>query len=229
MVSLVCPHCGDRCHFEHRWTLSSYPSEFSTPSIFTCDGCGRPIAAMTNFENEIEEYWPTKVKKDFPDVPTPIATTASEAHICLGAGSPRGAVALARAVVESVANDKGIRRGTPQSKIDELHRRNYISDDMKDAAHEIRFAGNEAAHSDVVAELLTIEDADQIVSLMDNILEHIYQRPARVARIRERREQRKAQARAGEQLTSMDLIQRELGGQVLGERDPSSYSDEPPF
>jgi hypothetical protein len=109
---------------------------------------------MVDYENEIEEYWPTKVKKDFPDVPPRIAATASEAHICLGAGSPHGAVALARAVVESVAKDKGINKGTLQSKIDGLRQINCISDTMTEAVHEIRFAGNETAHGDLVAEPL---------------------------------------------------------------------------
>jgi Domain of unknown function (DUF4145) len=156
---------------------------------------------MINFENEIEEYWPTRTRKDFPDVPVEIAAAASEAHICLGAGSPRGAVAIARAVVESVAKQKGIRKGTPQSKIDALHQKGLISTDMRDAAHEIRFAGNEAAHGDIVAEPMSIEEAGVIASFMDNILDQAYQGPARVARMRARREQRKANSKTGNELT----------------------------
>jgi hypothetical protein len=38
----------------------------------------------------IHESWPTKAKKDFPDVPAQIASTASEAHICLGRARPVG-------------------------------------------------------------------------------------------------------------------------------------------
>jgi hypothetical protein len=188
---------------------------------------------MTDFDGEydvylIREYWPTKAKKDFPDVPERIAATASEAHICLGAGSPHGAVALARAVVESVAKDKGIHRGHLQSKIDELHQKSLISYDMKEAAHEIRFAGNEAAHGDLVAEPLGIEDAKIIVSFMDNILDQVYQGPARVEQMRSRRKEREAKTKTGKELTGMDLIEQELGGQVIGE-PPSGYSDEPPF
>jgi hypothetical protein len=43
-----------------------------------------PTAAMIDYSGDIIdilEYWPsTKAKKDFPDVPAPIAATASEAH-----------------------------------------------------------------------------------------------------------------------------------------------------
>jgi uncharacterized protein DUF4145 len=87
---------------------------------------------MIDREGAFVEYWPTKVgTTTFPDVPTPIATTASEAHMCLEVGSPRGAVALARAVVESVARDNGIHKGTLQAKIDGLRQKNCIRDTMR--------------------------------------------------------------------------------------------------
>lgn len=188
---------------------------------------------MTEFSNDPEvywivEYWPTKVKKDFPDVPTQIAAAASEAHICLGAGSPRGAVALARAVVESVAKDKGILKGSLESKINGLRQKGEISDAMAEIAHEIRLVANEIVHSDLVAELLTIEDSGKIVSLMDSILQRVYQEKAELVRIRDRHEQRKANAKTGKELTGTDLIEQELGGQVIGE-PASGYFDEPPF
>jgi hypothetical protein len=184
---------------------------------------------MIDFQNEILEYWPTKVRKDFPHVPSQIAATASEAHICLGAGSPRGAVALARAVVESVAKDKGIVKGTPQSKIDRLHEQSFISNDMRDAAHEIRFAANAAVHGDIVTEQLSVKDAEVIISFMDNILDQVYQGPARVEQMRARRREWEVQVKASKELTGMDLIQRELGGRVIGEIEPSDHSNEPPF
>jgi len=99
-------------------------------------------------------------------------------------------VALARSVLEAVAKQKGIIKGTLKSKIDAPHAAGHISEAMSEAAHEIRFAGNEAAHGDLVAEQLKIEDADEIVALMDAVLERVYQEPAQVARIREKRERR---------------------------------------
>jgi hypothetical protein len=53
---------------------------------------------------------------------------------------------------------------------------------MRDAAHEVRFAGYEAAHGDLVSEQITIEDAEEIVVLMDAIQERVYQDPAQLAR-----------------------------------------------
>jgi uncharacterized protein (DUF305 family) len=141
------------------------------------------------FSGVIQKFWPEPgaTGKDFPDVPASVATAANEAHLCLTAGSPHGAVALARAVVESVAKQKGITTGNLQGKIDNLYKDGHISEAMKEAAHEIRFAGNEVAHGDLVAESLNSEDAEEIVSLMDTILERVYQEPAQVERIRNQR------------------------------------------
>jgi hypothetical protein len=88
---------------------------------------------------------------------------------------------------------------------------------MKEAAHEIRFAGNEVAHGDLVAEPLGKEDAEEIVSLMDTILERVYQEPAQVARIRQQRENRKAKPARAED-DELPTKGRE-----------GSTSDEPPF
>ncbi len=54
-----------------------------------------------------------------------------------------------------------------------------------------------------------IEDAAEIVGLMDSILERVYQEPARVAKIRtkrERRQQNAAQGGAGRGRTGRVLV-----------------------
>jgi hypothetical protein len=77
-----------------------------------------------SFTGEVVRYWPTETgEKDFPDVPEQIAATATEAHLCLVVGSPHGAVALARAVVESVAKDKGVVKSGVAAKIEALLQR----------------------------------------------------------------------------------------------------------
>ena len=97
---------------------------------------------------------------------------------------------MARAAVEATAKERGITKGNLESKIDQLAKDDHISEAMRLAAHEIRFAGNEAAHGDLVDEPITVDDAAEIVDLMDAILERVYQEPAKVARVRASREAR---------------------------------------
>ncbi len=128
-----------------------------------------------------------------------------------------GAVALARAVVESVAKDKCITKGNLESKIDQLFTLGYISEAMREAAREVRFAGNEVAHGDLVAEVVNHDDAEGIVQLMNSVLERVYQEPARVARIREKRENRKAKIKAKVEVPTPETTADD------------GFTDEPPF
>jgi Domain of unknown function (DUF4145) len=205
MAAMKCPHCGAYAHMTRRWWQGAsgsahlgYQDYVPPMGCFTCDACEMPMVARYFDEPTagIERSWPLPTgQKQYPDVPRHLASTANEAHVCLGAGSPRGSVTLARSVVEAVAKDKGIAGRNVQAKIDALYEAGHISEAMREAAHEIRFAGNEAAHGgDVVMEQLGTEDAQEIVGLMDAILERVYQEPARVARIREKRELRRQRA-----------------------------------
>jgi hypothetical protein len=197
MPALTCPHCGVYARFTKEWERKSDPEDTLVEHVacLTCDYCRRPIVADIGIYG-IAEFWPKTIRgKDFPDVPDALAEAAGQAYMCLSAGSPMGAVVVARAVIEAVAKDHGISGGDLKAKIDRLYDDGHITATMRDAATEIRFAGNEAAHGDLLAEVVeerpAIEDAGEIVALMDSILERLYQEPARIAKIRRRRETRK--------------------------------------
>lgn len=129
-------------------------------------------------------------RPDFPDVPGQIADTASEAHACLSISAYRGAVALARAVVEATAKDKGIVRGRLVEKIDKLAEEGHIRETTRQLAHEVREGGNEIAHGDLADEPMPSTDAEAIIELMDEILLEVYQGPAKMERLRTSRLER---------------------------------------
>lgn len=197
----VCPHCHAVAHFTEVWSESfGYGEPFYRAGIYgrfcwVCDNCHRPVCGIYPSDTAATDpplIWPEEVTaKAFLDVPEAIASAASEAHQAIGARAPRAAVAMARSVVEATAKDKGITQGNVQAKINQLAINGHISEAMKDAAHEIRFAGNEAAHGDLVGEPISAEEAAEIVELMDAILERVYQEPAKVARVRASREARR--------------------------------------
>jgi hypothetical protein len=128
---------------------------------------------------------PAKSNRTFPDVPAAIESLAVEAHDCLSIRADRAAVALARAVVEASAKEKGVASGSLIAKIDELHRLGLLRGHIKETAHEVRFGGNEVAHGDLTP--VDHEAAEEILTLMDEVLNDLFQSPARVARARQRR------------------------------------------
>lgn len=119
---------------------------------------------------------------DFPDVPEEIAKAATEAWRCHSAGSHRGAVMLARALVEATAKAKGIASGSLADKIDELAKNGLIRAAVADQAHEIRHLGNSTAHGDL-GDPVSKEDADEVLNLMGEVLNEVFQSPARSDRL----------------------------------------------
>lgn len=189
---------------------SPYPGTYAYTATFQCSSekCARlsigTIVRGTAYASPKSEMlrdpdieWePRSIRqRTFVDVPEQIASTASEAHACLSIQAYRGAVALARAVVEATAKDKGIIKGPLVAKIDEMHKQDLIRDITRQLAHEIREGGNEIAHGDLADEPMPLEDAEAIVALMDEILEEVYQGPARMMALKKSRlarEQRNA-------------------------------------
>jgi hypothetical protein len=131
--------------------------------------------------------------KKFDDVPHPIADAASEAYACSSIQAHRAAILMARSVVEAVAKDKGIVKGTLADKIDALAKAQHIRPLIQDAAHEIRHLGNDMAHGDFVAPT-SEDDAVDVLDFMSVVLAEVYQLPAQLNARQETRAARKAAA-----------------------------------
>lgn len=109
----------------------------------------------------------------------------------------RAAVALARAVIEASAKDKGVVRGSLVAKVDQLHSAGLLRGHIKEAAHEVRFDANEAAHGDLSP--IEHEAAEEILTLMGVVLNDLFQSPARVERARQRRLEQASEVEAVQQ------------------------------
>lgn len=154
------------------------------------DSPGSGVHAQEIFEKTSEtsfEWYPkTGQSKGFPDVPEAIAAAAREAHSASSINAPMAAILMARTVVEATAKDKGIKTGNLVAKIDAMATEGLIRPSTKDAAHEIRHFGNDMAHGDI-EDVPTVEDADEVLTLMDEVLNEVFQGPAKTARIKARR------------------------------------------
>lgn len=208
MARRICWQCGVASHMTllHVYAAAVQPQE-GDPLVgfYKCDFCAAPSAAYggTYFAGDQVEFdhreapqaqlrWLPKggLGREFPDVPDHIAAAADEAFRCRSIDALRGAVILCRTVIEATAKEKGIQKGNLAAKIDALEAQGYIRPYVKDAAHEIRWLGNDMAHGDFTAPVQP-EEADEILELMDEVLAEVFQSPARVAR---RQAARKAKA-----------------------------------
>ncbi|MGY2876540.1 hypothetical protein ACVW00_003730 [Marmoricola sp. URHA0025 HA25] len=179
---------------------------FRKQAAFNCDQCKRMSIGEANdsaktFGHDVEPYleadnvrhWfpESATSREFPDIPEQIAQAATEATMCLSFAAYRAVGSLARAVIEATAKDKGMSAGGLVDKIDALEASAHIRPHTKEQAHEIRHFGNDMAHGDFVAPVIR-EEAEEVIELMREVLDEVYQSPARLEKRRNARIAKKA-------------------------------------
>lgn len=130
---------------------------------------------------------------EFEDVPEHIAQAATEATLCLSVGAYRAVGSLARAVIEATAKDKDADGKTLEKRIDALRDGDHIRKHTNEQAHEIRHFGNDMAHGDFI-DPITQEEAEEVIELMAEVLDEVYQSPARLSKRKAARLAKKDQA-----------------------------------
>jgi hypothetical protein len=133
--------------------------------------------------------------REFQDVPEHIAQAATEATLCLSVGAYRAVGSLARAVIEATAKDRGAEGRNLEKRIDALRDGDHIRKHTQEQAHEVRHFGNEMAHGSFV-DPVTKEEAEEVVELMAEVLDEVYQSPARLLRLKTAREAKKGNGEA---------------------------------
>lgn len=210
MASTTCWDCGKTAHMTPVDGSASVKRSFFRDRVmgcFRCDACrALNIAVASGMPSSQDPLtWLAKKKnpewhprppravpvKSFPDVPPEIAAAASEAYRCrMVSNANRAAVLMARSVIEATAKDKGIKTGKLIDKIDKMLDLQLIRPHIRDGAHEVRHLGNDMAHGDFV-QAVSAEDTNLVLTLMAEVLDDVYQSPARVAKAQAAREARK--------------------------------------
>lgn len=174
----------------------------SLQAAATCDNCGHASLALASefvvggstyaeyFDRtpgELMEWFPRAGSAPrFVDVPEHIARAAGEAHSAYSISAYMAAILMARTVVEATAKEKGYNQGSLLAKIDDLAAGNIIRSGTRDAAHEIRHLGNDMAHGDIT-DIPDSDDVADVLALMDEVINEVFQGPAKTARLRARR------------------------------------------
>lgn len=207
MASRVCWQCSTAAHQTPVSTPYYSAQAGSVFAAYRCDECGVLSVAHGAFGNGVTgqtkdlmeragallTWLPEKYSgHTYADVPDHIASAANEAHLCFSAQAFRGAIVMARAVVEATAKEVGVEGPNLASRIQGLLDAGHIRQIVKETADEIRFMGNDMAHGDFVAPV-TSEAAEDVLAFMAEVLDEVFQAPARLRAHRDARLARRAE------------------------------------
>lgn len=217
MASRTCWHCGNDSHMTRLTSPYRPRGRHGRGTWLvaaSCDGCGRPNIAEFDvddskvvgiednrianarivFDGEDDlrlqriDWQPNNVVvKAVEDVPSGIDEAAGEAIAALSIGAYKASVLMCRAVIEATAKQHKIEKGSLHEKITKLEEQRVITPSTAEAAHEVRHLGNDMAHGDFATTTVTEAEAGEVMEITEALLAEVYQRPARIERMKQRR------------------------------------------
>ena len=163
-----------------------------------CMGCGdsivvieRRLQPQANGNVAVFEgmhWWPLPGVADLdPDIPPQVSSAYTEAMRALSVRAARAAVVMFRGMLAQVVADKGSAAAQAKqslyAKLEQMSQDGSLHPSLVDWAGEIRLIGNAAAHPDALDPVSDDEAAD-LARLCRQLLNVIYEVPARIARNR---------------------------------------------
>ncbi|WP_229070832.1 DUF4145 domain-containing protein [Actinoplanes sp. DH11] len=174
-------------------------------SILECHGCAQNIVVVeekfiggvaardgAEFGGAIQwrgiHWWPTPgMTAPNPDVPVTVAGEVTEGTRCLAVQAPRAAVVMFRGALAEIVQDRG--SATAKGKHTLFDQLKQMTDDgdlvpaLSDWASHIRVLGNAGAHPSTLAPV-SMEEAEELLRLVNALLDYLYVMPAKVQRAR---------------------------------------------
>lgn len=172
-------------------------TETTTWSVYQCPVCGNPVLISKTLPNAMPEQFaeyryqfPTR-NIDYTGVPENIKTAFESAVRTRTIDSAICILSLRR-TLEMICKDKGAEGGDLKSKIQNLIDKKVLPEMMNDACWIVRQSGNDAAHADDV--VFTSFEVQEIINYVTIVIEYLYSLPVRVADLKNKISERKAQA-----------------------------------
>jgi hypothetical protein len=210
MPKLVCPHCGSFTAFSPaqvigdgvlldassdtytKWgkvqisAITPHKYQFSDEAyaILVCRGCMNYfIAKKEKYTDDWLAAYPIQHKPVASEIPEPIRSEFEEANLCFAIGAYKACVTISMAALESLWQQQ------KASGLNELRDSGVISPRLFDQATEIRLWARLVKHEPTFSETVTREEAEELLSYLEEILHDVYVRPTRSAALAEKRKQ----------------------------------------
>ncbi len=203
----TCPHCCARAHLSLTFseTYLADNRDLVFYALFRCVPCKKLVLKTYRFrqnqfdgrENLEGEAWLDKfpgveityASKFEGTVPQEVLDDFAEGVICLHNQCVRAATAMFRRALQSALLERGC--NPKQDLIEQINKAVFLTQEIKDWAHNIRIFGNWGAHP----QNDNLKEADEAVAneaqaFLEEFFNYVYVMPDRVAKARAARQQR---------------------------------------
>jgi len=178
---MICPHCGVFAQFVDK---TGFPEGGETHFISQCVSCSRLVLTVRSGEGEtLLDYYPRLVRIVDASVPETVGAAVVEAQKCFDVGAYNACATMCRRAVQAAAVERGGKGETLFKQIDDLAQQRLITPALQEWAHEVRLIGKVGAHADEPIES-SPEDARDGLVFAEELLDHLYVLPARLAKRR---------------------------------------------
>lgn len=191
------------------------PVELRPYSLAVCQSCRQALLLLSGEvgpDADPEDLparpapvlWPT-VGRDLADgVPALVMAELVDARACVRTGSTAAAALHVRRVLEAICADHGITGRTLYHALGRLRRDQVIDGWMAGLVEELREFGNMGVH---LGDKLTKEEAADLVTLAEALVEYIYVLKTKFARIKGRRPGRET-ADVAQETTAIRILRK---------------------
>lgn len=188
--SIYCPNCKKYTAIIARVSYQLPRDASIIYEIAECNSCDF-FVLVKRLRGTIIKIYPDPLSKPLnKKTPDFLKKDLQEAYICFSVGAYRATAVLARRALQVCCIEKGAPDKVLKEQIDWLLDQQIITKDLKEWAHEVKTTGNDAAHppKDITKdEIVTRDDAEDILNLLENFIDVLYIAPALAAERREKR------------------------------------------
>jgi hypothetical protein len=210
MGKLKCPLCGDYTSFspvllKGKGVLTANSREYKTAyadvalealafdcgeaayAILECKSCYKCFVAEARpkYSGNWAAVYPIPHKPVSEDIPEPIRSQFEEAHLCFAVGAYGSCLLMCGSALEASWREQRV------SGLQDLKDKGVISPSLYNQANEVRLWGNVVQHDQPMPQVVTEDDAEQLLTYLEAILNAIYIEPKRLAALAQKRAQLK--------------------------------------
>jgi hypothetical protein len=195
-IKAICPYCKIKVSFS--WidmtngggqTTNYFNQYFENKQgawiLLECPSCNKCVLSEfkrkfygTSSQLELKQIYPFPLPSSTDErAPLEIKKDIDEAKLCLSVNAFRACASMCRRAIQQACIKEGASKNKDLEKqIDELKEKGVITEQIRKWAHSCRYLGNDASHPENPE--VTKEDAEDVLSLAEQLMNILYVMPA---------------------------------------------------